>query len=626
MIKQYVNLLIPCLCVFCLWINSAGLQNNAISEIKADQTTQSLLDNREDSQTKQIVRAYFTDRELAYKVLRMFEDECLEISYDQGCIFMQVTAKDIRDLTNLGFAVVPDPRFDVHHNRVYDSEQKAGIPGYPCYRLVEESFTFLDSVCKAFPQLATIVDIGDSWDKTQGSGGYDLKVLRLTNSAIPGPKPKLYITGSIHAREYTTAELVNRFAYYLISNYGKDPDVTWMLDYHEFHGQVYANPDGRKYAEKGQMWRKNTNKNYCTTNPNQRGADLNRNFDYNWSASTDQCGETFSGASAASEPEVKAIQDYLKQIFPEKKQGIYIDLHAYAQTNMTSNAPELKVLARKFSYFNKYAYYDERGMTFDYAYNVVGIAGVLIELGTAFFEKCDFFESDLIPKHIPLFTYALRAAREPFTMPSGPDILNLSIKDKTLQATVTDTLYNGTTNVTLHTITAAEYYVKTPPWVNGATPITMKASDGNFDQKSEKVEAVLSVDDLKNPKTPIFVRAKDSGGFWGPVFAVYSDLTGSSSPIPHSASSLIAFKFSSSRLLPISLSFQAPGPTPVQFLILNLSGRVVATVTNITVSAGKHTISWDGKDNQKNSVPNGVYIGKATSLSGSCVSSFIVIR
>jgi murein tripeptide amidase MpaA len=369
------------------------------------------------------VHAYFPDNETALKILHMYEDKCFEISYEQGYIVMQANARDIEELSRFNMTVTPYPEYDLQHNRYTDRGQKAGIPGYPCYRLVEESFSFMDSVCAAYPKLASIVDIGDSWDKTQGSGGYDLKVLRLTNSDIPGPKPKLYINGSLHAREYTTAELVNRFITYLVTNYGKDADVTWMLDYHEFHGEVYANPDGRKYAEKGQMWRKNTNKNYCASNANQRGADLNRNFEYNWSASTDQCGETFSGASAASEPETKAIQDYMKQIFPVKKEGIYIDLHAYAQTNMTSSAAELKILARKFSFFNKYNYYEERGMTFEYANSVIGIAGFLIELGTAFFEKCTFFESDLIPKHIPLFLYALRAAREPFTMPSGPDVM-----------------------------------------------------------------------------------------------------------------------------------------------------------------------------------------------------------
>jgi hypothetical protein len=35
-----------------------------------------------------------------------------------------------------------------------------------------------------------------------------MMVLRLTNSAISGPKPKLFVAGAIHSSEYAIAELV----------------------------------------------------------------------------------------------------------------------------------------------------------------------------------------------------------------------------------------------------------------------------------------------------------------------------------------------------------------------------------------------------------------------------------
>ena len=70
--------------------------------------------------------------------------------------------------------------------------------------------------------------------------GYDLQVLRLTNSATPGPKPKLFVHGAIHAREYTTAELVTRFGEELVAGYGIDPDATWLLDHHDSVAQQAA--------------------------------------------------------------------------------------------------------------------------------------------------------------------------------------------------------------------------------------------------------------------------------------------------------------------------------------------------------------------------------------------------
>ena len=79
--------------------------------------------------------------------------------------------------------------------------QDAGIPGYPCYRTVEETFAAGDSIIAAHPTLASFVDAGNSWEKATAGGlpGYDMKVLKLTNSAIAGPKPKLFITAAIHA-------------------------------------------------------------------------------------------------------------------------------------------------------------------------------------------------------------------------------------------------------------------------------------------------------------------------------------------------------------------------------------------------------------------------------------------
>ena len=65
--------------------------------------------------------------------------------------------------------------------------------------------------------------------------------------------------GSLHAQEYTGAELATRFGEQLVENYGLDPDTTWLLDYFKVAIVPIANPDGRKFAEQGYSWRKNTN-------------------------------------------------------------------------------------------------------------------------------------------------------------------------------------------------------------------------------------------------------------------------------------------------------------------------------------------------------------------------------
>ena len=87
-----------------------------------------------------------------------------------------------------------------------------GIPGFPCYRTVPETYADLAQLAVDHPQLASWIDIGDSWEKINGPGtGFDVHALVLTNTAIGGPKPPLVIIAAMHAREYTTAELASRF-------------------------------------------------------------------------------------------------------------------------------------------------------------------------------------------------------------------------------------------------------------------------------------------------------------------------------------------------------------------------------------------------------------------------------
>src|SRR5262249_35075710 len=95
-----------------------------------------------------------------------------------------------------------------------------GIAGFPCYRTVTESDAALRGLTNQYPNLAEVRDIGDSWERTQSaSDGDDLLVLRLTNRDRPGPKPILFVSSALHARELATAELSLRFGEYLLSHY-----------------------------------------------------------------------------------------------------------------------------------------------------------------------------------------------------------------------------------------------------------------------------------------------------------------------------------------------------------------------------------------------------------------------
>ncbi|MCC6191032.1 MAG: peptidase M14, partial [Anaerolineales bacterium] len=387
-------------------------------------------------------------------------------------------------------------------------EQAEGIPGYVCYRTVEETYADLAALAASHPRLAAWVDIGDSWEKVAsgGSAGHDLHGLVITSQARPGPKPVFFLMAAIHAREYATAELAVRFAEYLVNGYGVDPDVTWLLDYFEVHVLPQANPDGRQLAETGLYHRKNTNNtagSCSNTSYNHYGVDLNRNSSFHWGTagvSADPCAQTYPGAGPASEPETSAIQAYVSSIFPDQRgplptdpapagaSGVFISLHSYGRlvlfpwgdtNNPAPNDAALQTLGRKFGYLNAYSVcqsgpclYATSGTTDDWAYAELGVAAYTFEVGTNFFESCAYFEDTLLPANLPALRFALKSARNPYQAPAGPDSLGVTTmlttvvagQAVTLTATADDTRSNshGYGVEPVQPIAAARYTVDQP--------------------------------------------------------------------------------------------------------------------------------------------------------------------
>lgn len=440
----------------------------------------------------------------------------------------------------------------------------AGIPDFPCYRTVEETYATAEAIVAAHPTLASWIDVGDSWEKVTvgGAPGYDMMVLRLTNSAVAGPKPILFATSAIHAREYTTAELMTRFAEQLVGSYGSDADATWLLDFHEIHLMLQTNPDGRKHAEGGDLWRKNTNQDYCGAASASRGADLNRNFSFQWNccggSSGSACSDTYRGPVAGSEPEVQAVQSYLRAVFPDQRgpgypgggapadsTGIYLDVHSFSDLVLwpwggtdtpTDNGAALTTLGRRFAWFTGYmpeqaiGLYPTDGTTGDFAYGDLGVAAFTFELGNDFFEACSSFENSVLPANLGALLYAAKVARTPYFTPAGPGVRDLGLapaavvpgEPATLQATIDDTRFstdNGSEPV--QAIAAAEVYVDLAPWQAGAVALPLAPLDGVWDSTTEAVYANLDTTALGIGRHILYVRGQDAGGDWGPISAIF---------------------------------------------------------------------------------------------------------
>lgn len=464
------------------------------------------------------------------------------------------------------------------------------IPGFECYATVEEANARMDELAAQHPQLARVIGIGPSWARTQNpNAGYDMRVLRIGNSAtdasIPD-KPNMVVFSSIHAREYAPAGINMRFAEWLLGGYGTDAEATWLVDHQNFHLIVHANPDGRKKAETGLSWRKNTNTVDASCG-NSSGIDLNRNFPFHWGivpgeggSSTSICDQTFRGVASSSEPETSNLVAYVAGVCgndgvcsggvlpdlrsgpvhpanvngdggdaaPQDYPGLFLDLHSYSQlviwpwgdTSAPSpNVSGLRPFGKRMAWFNGYdpnqsdTLYPTDGTTDDTMYGLLGAPAYTIELGQSFFEPCSNFNNVVLPANLKAIRYAARGAHAPYALGGGPDVVELSAEPDlvaagtpvTISARIDDSRFNQQNfTESVQNISAASAYLDGLPWEGASPAASFTASDGTFNSPVEDVTATLATTGLASGKHLVFVQGTDATPQAGTPNAVFVDV------------------------------------------------------------------------------------------------------
>ncbi|MEJ1280506.1 plastin 3 (T-isoform) [Cricetulus griseus] len=166
---------------------------------------------------------------------------------------------------------------------------RASSSYYEQYHSLNEIYSWIDVITERYPDMLQKIYIGSSYEK------YPLYVLKVTQF------------------------------------YGKEKMYTSLLRHVDFYIMPVMNVDGYDYTWKtNRMWRKNRSvykNNRCV------GTDLNRNFaSKHWceeGASSFSCSETYCGLYPESEPEVKAVANFLRSNINHIK--AYISMHSYSQ-------------------------------------------------------------------------------------------------------------------------------------------------------------------------------------------------------------------------------------------------------------------------------------------------------
>lgn len=305
----------------------------------------------------------------------------------------RVNAEQLNLLNTLGLQVQPTLEANM---------EARGLPsGYMTYAEMTQK---LQALQQAFPQLVTLEDVGDTYLKQTGKApDHDIWAISITNKNNAGQKPTLMLTAGMHARELAPVELVMKLAEELTTKYGKDPEITRLMDTREVVLLPMVNVDGRVDVEQGDTWQR---KNLNTTRGD--GVDLNRNFDTHWNYAglnvpsswlrglTSPTSQTYSGTAPASEPETQTVQN----MYQRKKINMAMDIHAYGEMFFwplgfqEAPIPEASQYRNVWeSTFKKLGYsggtslellYPTSGTTDDYGYEKHGAFSMGLEVGSSF--------------------------------------------------------------------------------------------------------------------------------------------------------------------------------------------------------------------------------------------------
>ena len=288
------------------------------------------------------------------------------------------------------------------------------------YISYQETIDFLKQAMAEHPNLIRVDSIGETHE------GRPIMMATISrNVAHADDKPALLYTGTIHAREWIGIELATRYIRHIMDNHQSDPHLLNALTRNTLYMVPCLNPDGFEYSRNHfSFWRKNRRDNGDGT----FGVDLNRNFPVRFRKNSDTTSNVYGGPSAFSEPETRAIRDFV-----ESHPNITVALDYHSQGNVffpahkfnheeevegadlnilcANMASEIyKVTGRQYGiHRGKPPFNLIHGSGREYYYSK-GILPTVVEVGTRNIPDYLMNMSQSVDENIPALTYALDSA------------------------------------------------------------------------------------------------------------------------------------------------------------------------------------------------------------------------
>jgi len=312
------------------------------------------------SETRHLVRIHVTEEADLSTLLPLQLDIA---SYEKGSHLDAVLSdREVESIEALGYRLTPL----ITDLNAYFQEEINRDSDLGDYHTYDEMILTLQRAEARFPDICKLYDIGDSWEKVNGYADRDIWALKISDEPWneDPDEPEILFVGNHHAREMITVEIPLGIIRELLIEYGRDPQITAMVDDKETWVVPMLNPDGHVRVETvDSWWRKNLNRN-GSGNPSSWGVDLNRNFGYMWGydnvgSSPFVWDETYRGVAPFSEPETRAIRDLAES----HEFVIGISYHSYGDLFLfpwgyidadTPDHPIFERISEAYTRFNSY--------------------------------------------------------------------------------------------------------------------------------------------------------------------------------------------------------------------------------------------------------------------------------
>ncbi|XP_071328677.1 carboxypeptidase O-like [Trachinotus anak] len=209
----------------------------------------------------------------------------------------------------LGLFLLINSGLETPHGLVEDL-QSTWSYDYTKYHPMDEIYRWMEDVERANPELVSSAVYGHTFE------GRNITLLKLGLESSEGRQKKvIWVDCGIHAREWIAPAFCQWFVKEIVHSYKTDKKLEQMLQNLDIYVTPVINVDGYMFTwanDSTRLWRKS--RSLPPQGSDCYGVDLNRNFNANWGTvgvSFDSCANTYCGKSAGSEPEAKAVMDFV---------------------------------------------------------------------------------------------------------------------------------------------------------------------------------------------------------------------------------------------------------------------------------------------------------------------------